>query len=210
MERMKEKRYQMVSRQLEGRDITDPRVLEAMRKVPRHRFVPDRAVPSAYEDYPLTIGRGQTISQPYIVALMTQAVSPKPDHVALEIGTGSGYQTAVLAELVKTVHSIEIIEALGRWSKNTLADYRNVHLKIGDGYEGWPDHAPYDIIMLTAAPARVPPPLFEQLAAGGCLIAPVGEVGQNLLLYRRTEAGIVKKDILSVRFVPMTGKARTR
>ena len=210
MEQMNEKRQRMVRRQMEGRDITDVRVLEVMRKVPRHRFVPDRAVPSAYEDFPLTIGEGQTISQPYIVALMTQAVSPRPDDVVLEIGTGSGYQAAVLAELVKAVYSIEIAEALGERATRTLAElgYHNIHVKTGDAYEGWPDKAPFDIIILTAAPPRVPPPLFEQLAEGGRLIAPVGVVGQNLLLYRKTEAGIVLRDLIAVRFVPMTGTAQ--
>jgi len=205
-----EKRRAMVKRQMEGRDINNIRVLEVMRKVPRHRFVPDRAVPSAYQDYPLSIGEGQTISQPYIVAFMTQAISPKKEDVVLEIGTGSGYQAAVLAELVKKVYTIEIVETLGKRATKTLADlgYDNVQVRIGDGYGGWPEKGPFDIIILTAAPPRVPAPLFEQLAEGGRLIAPVGILGQDLVLYRKTAEGLVEKDLLPVRFVPMTGKAQ--
>jgi len=203
------KRATMVKRQLAGRDIVMQKVLDAMGKVPRHKFVPSGLESAAYEDRPLPIGKGQTISQPYIVAFMTQAVKPAPGHVVLEIGTGSGYQAAVLGELVKEVYTIEIVTELGKRARQTLKDlgYGNIHVKLGDGYDGWPEKAPFDIIMLTAAPGKVPQPLFDQLKVGGVLIAPVGVYYQELIIYTRTEEGIEEKELLAVRFVPMTGKA---
>lgn len=204
-----EARKKMVKKQLARRDIVDQKVLKAMGKVKRHLFVPQRLAGRAYDDHPLPIGHKQTISQPYIVAFMTQAINPKPEHRVLEIGTGSGYQAAVLAELVKEVYTIEIVEPLGKEAAELLDSlgYRNIHPKIGDGYDGWPEHAPFDAIMLTAAPPKVPQPLLEQLKVGGVLVAPVGTHYQELKLYKKTQDGVVSEDILPVRFVPMTGKA---
>ncbi len=200
----------MVRTQMANRDITSKSVLAAMEKVPRHRFVPDELADQAYEDHPLPIGFDQTISQPYIVASMTQALEPGKTDKVLEIGTGSGYQAAVLAELVADVYTIEIVKPLGQRAEKTLADlgYRNVHVRVGDGYAGWPEEAPFDKIMLTAAPPRVPQPLFDQLREGGLLIAPVGVYGQDLVLYRKTAEGMVERELYPVRFVPMTGKAQ--
>jgi len=202
----------MVERQLAGRDITDPRVLDAMRRVPRHLFVPERVRDQAYEDHPLPIGHGQTISQPYIVAYMSQVLELRPDDLVLEIGTGSGYQAAVLGELAGEVHSVEIVEPLAAEAREVLRSlgYGNVHVHTGDGFAGWPDRAPYDRIMLTAAPAEVPMPLLEQMAVGGLLVAPVGERLQELVLFRRHDQGWERKPLLGVRFVPMTGRARER
>jgi len=200
----------MVRTQMANRDITSKRVLAAMEKVPRHRFVPEELVEQACEDHPLPIGFEQTISQPYIVASMTQALDPQPTDRVLEIGTGSGYQAAVLAELAGEVYTIEIVKPLGLQAEKTLAElgYGNVSVRIGDGYAGWPEKAPFDKIMLTAAPAEVPRPLFEQLKEGGLLIAPVGVYSQDLVLYRKTKSGIVEHELYPVRFVPMTGKAQ--
>jgi protein-L-isoaspartate(D-aspartate) O-methyltransferase len=202
----------MVQQQIAGRDVTHPQVLAALRAVPRHLFVPipDRA--RSYEDYPLPIGHGQTISQPYIVGYMTQALNPAPEHRVLEIGTGSGYQTAVLARLVKEVYSIEIVPALGIRAQAALSalGVANVHLAIRDGYDGWPEAAPFDGIMLTAAPVAVPPPLLEQLAVSGALVAPVGPAGfggQALIRMERTGTGFRTEELFGVRFVPLTGKA---
>jgi len=202
----------MVAQQLAGRDITDAAVLEAMRRVQRHRFVPDGLQDQAYLDHPLPIGHDQTISQPYIVAFMSQALALQPEDRVLEIGTGSGYQAAVLGELVREVYSIEIVEPLGERAREILRSlgYENVHVRIGDGYAGWPDEAPFDKIMLTAAPAEVPMPLLEQMAVGGLLVAPVGEQSQELVLIRRHEQGWERKSLLGVRFVPMTGRTRER
>ena len=202
-------RLKMVKKQLARRDIVNQKVLGAMRKVKRHLFVPERLRKRAYDDHPLPIGHDQTISQPYIVAFMTQAIDPKPEHKVLEIGTGSGYQAAVLAELVKDVYTIEIVEPLGKEAAALLDSqgYKNIHPKVGDGYDGWPEHAPFDAIMLTAAPPKVPQPLLDQLKVGGVLIAPVGTHYQELKLYKKTKDGIASSDILPVRFVPMTGKA---
>ncbi len=202
-------RSRMVKKQLARRDIVNQKVLKAMGKVERHKFVPERLVDRAYEDHPLPIGHDQTISQPYIVAFMTQAIKPKPEHKVLEIGTGSGYQAAVLAELVKDVYTIEIVEPLGKEAALLLESlgYKNIHARIGDGYDGWPEHAPFDAIMLTAAPPKVPQPLLDQLKTGGVLIAPVGTHYQELKLYTKTEDGVISEDVLPVRFVPMTGKA---
>ena len=205
-------REQMVELQLESRDIHNRRVLEVMRKVPRHLFMPAGVRQYAYVDSPVPIGEEQTISQPYIVALMTQTVDPQPHHRVLEIGTGSGYQAAVLAELVGEVYTIEIIAVLAERARQTLADlgYDNVEVLHGDGYQGWPEKAPFDIILVTAAPEEIPQPLIDQLAEGGKLVAPVGEVGgiQALTLLTRKEGEIHTTHITDVRFVPMTGEAQ--
>jgi len=200
-----DQRMKMVQQQLEARDIKDPEVLETMRTVKRHLFVPEDQQKRAYEDRPLSIGYGQTISQPYIVAYMTQAVRLKPGDKILEIGTGSGYQAAVLARIVKEVYSIEIIEALALRAEKTLNSigYPNIFIKHGDGYQGWQEHAPYDVIIVTAAPDHVPEKLLEQLAVGGRMVIPVGTSFQNLYLMTKTEDGIKKETLLPVRFVPM-------
>lgn len=203
-------RERMVRTQLEARDVTDRRVLAAMRAVPRHEFVPEAMVPHAYADSPLPIGHGQTISQPYIVALMTQHAGLRPEGRVLEIGTGSGYQAAVLAEVAKEVYSIEIVEPLAAEAERTLRrlGYERIRLRRGDGYRGWPEAAPFDAIVVTAAPATVPPPLLEQLAPGGRLVIPVGRGVQELEVHRRTPDGIRVERIAPVRFVPMTGEAQ--
>src|SRR5687768_8018934 len=199
-------RERMVAEQLAGRDIRDARVLDAMRKVPRHLFVPASMRGSAYQDSPLPIGNDQTISQPYIVAYMTQALELKPTHKVLEIGTGSGYQAAVLSELAAQVYTIEIVGELATRATEALAaaGYRNVHVRHGDGYAGWPEHAPFDAIMVTAAPDHVPEPLVQQLAAGGRMIIPVGDRYQELRLIQKTENGLVERSTIPVRFVPLT------
>ena len=194
-----------------GRERFSDSVMQAMGKVLRHRFVPDSFAHNAYRNRPLPIGEGQTISQPYIVALSTDLIDPKPDHVVLEIGTGSGYQAAVLAELVQHVYSIEIVEPLGREAaaRLTALGYRNVDVRIGDGYQGWPEKAPFDGIIVTAAAPFVPAPLVAQLKPGGKMVIPVGSQlgGQELLLVEKMADGSVrKKVVLPVRFVPMTGK----
>ena len=200
-----EERQQMVEQQLRRRDIKDPRVLEVMGRVPRHLLVPEHLRREAYEDYPLSIGHGQTIAQPYIVAFMTQALDVKPGHKVLEIGTGSGYQAAVLAELAREVYTIEIVEPLGKSAREALASlgYRNVHVRIGDGYQGWPEEAPFDRVIVTAAPEDVPPALVEQLATGGLMAVPVGTVFQELKILRKTPAGLETLARMPVRFVPM-------
>jgi protein-L-isoaspartate(D-aspartate) O-methyltransferase len=203
-------RVQMVERQIQARGVVDPRVLEAMRTVPRERFVPAELEGRAYEDNPLPIGQGQTISQPYIVAYMTEALEVSPDHKVLEIGTGSGYQAAVLGELAREVYTIEIVPELARRSSVVLADlgYTNVHVHEGDGYLGWPEHAPFDRIMVTAAPTAIPQPLVDQLALGGRLIAPVGaqDETQWMTVLEKTEGGLVERRTIPVRFVPLTRK----
>jgi protein-L-isoaspartate(D-aspartate) O-methyltransferase len=198
-------RTRMVQDQLRGRDITDPRVLEVMGRVPRHLFVPESGRAAAYDDHPLPIGHGQTISQPYIVAFMTQALKVQPEHKVLEIGTGSGYQAAVLAELARDVYTIEIVDALGEQARRTLESlgYRNVHVRIGNGYLGWPEQAPFDRIIVTAAPEEVPQPLVDQLAVGGLMAVPVGSVVQELKILRKTGTGLETLDTMPVRFVPM-------
>jgi len=203
------RREAMVRTQIAARDIAAPRVLAAMRKVPRHEFVPSGMVARAYDDTPLPIGHGQTISQPYIVALMTEAAALRPDAKVLEVGTGSGYQAAVLAEVARDVYSIEIVEPLAKEAEVTLRrlGYARVHLRRGDGYRGWPEAAPFDAILVTAAPDKVPAPLLEQLAPGGRLVIPVGRSVQHLEVHRRTEKGIEVERIAPVRFVPMTGEA---
>jgi protein-L-isoaspartate(D-aspartate) O-methyltransferase len=203
-------RGRMVADQLRGRDIDDPRVLAAMTRVPRHLFVPANVRDGAYADHPLPIGHGQTISQPYIVGFMTQALTVQADHKVLEIGTGSGYQAAVLGELAREVYSIEIVEPLADRARATLAGlgYANVHVRTGNGYAGWPEQAPFDRIMVTAAPDEVPPALVEQLKIGGLMAIPVGTADQELRVMRRTETGMQTLRTLPVRFVPMTGKKR--
>ena len=198
----------MVDEQLRGRGIKDARVLEAMARVPRHLFVPPAQRDEAYGDYPLPIGHGQTISQPYIVAFMTEALRLEPTHRVLEIGTGSGYQAAVLAELAGQVFTIEIIEELAESARKTLSDvgYTNVTVRTGNGYLGWPEHAPYDRVMVTAAPDEVPPALVEQLSVDGLMAVPVGSLTQELRVLRRTATGLETLATLPVRFVPMTGK----
>lgn len=201
----------MVERQIKARGVRDERVLAAMRKVPRHLFVPEEEQRNAYQDNPLPIGYRQTISQPYIVAYMTEALQLDGDERVLEIGTGSGYQAAVLAELADEVFSIEIVPELCRQAKETLAalEYENVHVVCGDGYEGLPQHAPFDAIMITASPPKIPQPLVDQLKTGGRMVLPVGKFYQELVLVTKSENGkIEKKKLIPVRFVPMTGKAQ--
>ena len=201
-------RSRMVDEQLQARDISNPRVLDAMRRVPRHLFVPEPERANAYYDGPLPIGHAQTISQPYIVAFMTQALEIEPHHRVLEIGTGSGYQAAVLSVLAREVYTIEIISELADRARKTLGalGYRNVQVRTGNGYLGWPEHAPYDRVMVTAAPDEVPPALVEQLKVGGLMAIPVGGLMQELRILRRTAAGTETLRTLPVRFVPMTGK----
>lgn len=195
----------MVTEQILSRGVTDKSVLAAMRKVPRHLFVPlsHRAV--AYSDGALPIGDGQTISQPYIVAYMTQAARVGPGSRVLEIGTGSGYQTAVLAEIVQEVYTIEILQGLADQAAARLAKlgYKNVKVKQGDGYKGWPEHASYDAILVTAAPPEVPKKLLEQLKQDGCMIVPVGDSFQELRRITRTQSGFKEEPLISVVFVPM-------
>lgn len=200
----------MLRRQIADRGIRDPAVLGAMWSVPRHEFVPPEYLDLAYEDRPLPIGYGQTISQPYIVAYMTAALELGPDDRVLEVGTGSAYQTAVLAEIAREVLSIEIVPALARRAARTLhrLGYRNVRVVAADAHQGLPRAAPFDAIVLTAAPPVVPDALFEQLAPGGRLVAPVGwGSGQRIVRWRRTPAGFVSERLIGVRFVPMTGGA---
>lgn len=192
--------------------IADTTVVAAMRKVPRHLFVPAELRADAYANEPLPIGHEQTISQPFIVALMTQLCRTTSKSRVLEIGTGSGYQAAVLAEVAGEVYSIEIVEPLGKRAAKDLKDagYDRIHLRIGDGYLGWPEAAPFDAILVTCAPENVPTPLQEQLAEGGRLVIPVGEEGdQDLVVVEKKNGALVKKEIVPVRFVPMTGKAET-
>ncbi len=205
------RREQMVARQLRGRDITDERVLAAIQRVPRHLFVPENWRKQAYDDRPLPIGHDPTISQPYIVALMTQLARPETHSRVLEVGTGSGYQAAVLAELAAEVYSIEIVCPLAEEASERLRslEYRNVTVRCGDGYRGWPEHAPFDVILVTAAPDHIPQPLVDQLAVGGRLVVPVGEFFQELLVIEKDPDGTVRRrSIAAVRFVPMTGEAR--
>jgi protein-L-isoaspartate(D-aspartate) O-methyltransferase len=205
-----ERRHRMVKEQIASRGISDRAVLAAMMKVPRHRFVPPDLGHLAYIDSPLPIGSGQTISQPYIVALMTQSLGLKDGGRVLEIGTGSGYQAAVLAEIADTVYTIEIIPGLADRAQRLLGDlgYRNVFVRAGDGYFGWPDKAPFDGVIVTAAAPELPPRLVEQLKIGGRFVIPVGESFQNLEVYEKRSDGLVLLSTLPVRFVPMTGVIR--
>src|SRR5437016_10230387 len=203
-------RQRMVQEQLMPRGVHDERVLAAMSKVPREEFVPDNLRDKSYSDNALPIGHDQTISQPFIVAFMTEQLHPKATDRVLEIGTGSGYQAAVLAELVKDVYTIEIIEPLAKEASARLArlDYKNAHVKIGDGYEGWPEVAPFDSIIVTCAPDKVPQPLTQQLKEGGRMIVPVGSgIDQQLFLLEKKEGQMAERAILPVRFVPMAGEA---
>jgi protein-L-isoaspartate(D-aspartate) O-methyltransferase len=193
-----------------GRDMLDSRVLAAMAAVPRHRFVPASLLREAYDNRPLPIGHGQTISQPYIVALMTDLLRLRPGDRVFELGTGSGYQAAILAQLAKAVYSVEIVEPLGREAGQRLAreGYANVRVKVADGYYGWPEHAPFDAIVVTAAGSHVPPPLVRQLKPGGRMVIPVGTsfLTQHLMLIEKQADGTVtSRQILPVRFVPLTG-----
>ena len=214
-ERFDAARAEMVREQLTGpgRDIRHAGVLRAMGKVPRHRFVPPDHQSHAYSDHPLPIGHGQTISQPYVVAFMSERLDPQPADRVLEIGTGSGYQAAVLAELVAEVYSIEIIEPLARSAEATLAGlgYTNVHVRAGDGYLGWPEAAPFDAVIVTCAPDHVPPALISQVKDGGRLIIPVGgRFNQELVLLEKRGTNVEQRAVLPVRFVPMTGEAAPR
>jgi protein-L-isoaspartate(D-aspartate) O-methyltransferase len=203
-------RAEMVRDQLQRRDIKDPCVLAAMLKVPRHEFVPASIINSAYDDSALPLDLGQTISQPYIVGFMTQALKLAGGERVLEIGTGSGYQAAVLAEIVSEVYTVEIIPKLAERANDLLAKmgYTNIHIRTGDGYEGWPEFAPFDKIMVTAAPDRIPQPLIDQLKNGGTMIIPVGRLDQELVVIEKKETGVVRQSSIPVRFVPMTGKAQ--
>jgi len=203
-------RQQMVAEQIagRGRDIREPRVLEAMRTVPRHAFVPPDLAAEAYADHPLPIGYGQTISQPYIVAFMTEQLRPRATDRVLEVGTGSGYQAAVLSRLVGEVYTVATVQPLAARATQDLArlGYTNVFVRAGDGYLGWPEKAPFDAIIVTCAPEQVPPPLIDQLKDGGRMMIPVGGFGdQNLVLIEKREGQISRQAVLPVRFVPMTG-----
>ena len=203
-------RLAMVENQIESRGVSNPRVLEAMRTVPRHLFVPESVRAMAYADHPLPIGEEQTISQPYIVAVMTELLNPQPEDRVLEIGTGSGYQAAVLSGLARHVYTIEILPSLAQRAEETLQanGYHNVTVITGDGYRGLPDVAPFDGIIVTAASEEVPRPLLEQLAIGGRMVIPVGTIDQELQVIERTEKGFETKSVLPVRFVPMTGESQ--
>ncbi len=201
-------REKMVETQIKARGVKDPRVLSALRKVERHRFVPEEYLNSAYSDQPLPIGEGQTISQPYIVALMTELLELKGDEKVLEIGTGSGYQAAILGELAKEVYTIEIVESLASMAKNRILElgYQNIKVKAGDGYLGWPEVAPFDAIIVTAAPDHIPKPLLDQLKEGGRMVVPVGTYAQELKKIVKRSGKIETTDVIPVVFVPMTGE----
>ena len=211
--RYAEARLRMVREQMRGRGIRDKRVLIAMERVPRHRFTQPGFAAMAYADSPLPIGSDQTISQPYIVALMTELARVDPEDRALDVGTGSGYQAAVLGELCEQVHGIEIVPELCESARRRLKEqgYGNVEIRCGDGYRGWPEHAPFDVIILAAAPDHVPQPLVDQLAVGGRLVLPVGGFSQDLIVIEKQEDGSIRKEnVAPVRFVPMTGEAKKR
>jgi protein-L-isoaspartate(D-aspartate) O-methyltransferase len=206
--RFEEQRLEMVRTQIAARGITDSLVLRAMSAVPRHKFVPDDELLSAYDDHPLPIGYSQTISQPYIVALMSELLHPRKDMNVLEVGTGSGYQAAVLAEIVDSVFTIEIVQPLAESARERLKGlgYTNVQVRAGDGYRGWPGHEPYDAIIVTAAVNHIPQPLIDQLAEGGRMVLPEGEPYgvQNLILVVKHDGKVTVEEILPVRFVPLT------
>lgn len=201
-------RSDMVEQQIVARGVSDKRVIDAMSIVPRHLFVPQLFKAAAYADRPLPIGFNQTISQPYIVAYMTEKLNLKPNSRVLEIGTGSGYQVAVLAHLAKEVYSIEIVEPLGKRAKNLLASlgYKNVFVRLGDGYAGWPDKAPFDAVIVTAAADHIPQALIDQLKVGGTLVIPIGTDWQDLIRVTRTASGVKNESLLPVVFVPLTRK----
>ena len=198
-------RKRMVNDQIVSRGVRDPRVLAALGRVPRHLFVPPDVQPRAYDDTPLPIGLGQTISQPYIVAYMTEALQVRAEDSVLEIGTGSGYQAAVLAELVRQVYSMEIVPELADRARGTLAGegYQNVEVRTGDGYRGWPERAPFARIIVTAAPPEIPQALVDQLAVGGRMVLPVGTGSQEMVIVTRTTSGVTQERTIPVRFVPM-------
>jgi len=203
-------RERMVKEQVAMRGVTDERVLRAMRKVPREQFVPEQIRGQSYSDGPLPIGYDQTISQPFVVAFMTEKLGLRPTDRVLEIGTGSGYQAAILAELAAKVYTIEIVEPLGKRAEETLQrlGYKNVQVKIGDGYQGWPEHAPFDAVIVTCAPDHVPRPLVEQTKEGGRIVIPVGSAGdQTLYLLEKKNGRLEQRNVLPVSFVPMTGEA---
>jgi len=204
-------REMMVRQQIEARGINDQRVLNAMRKVERHLFVPSDLASKAYGDFPLPIGWEQTISQPYIVAFMTEALEIGSRSKVLEIGTGSGYQAAVLAEICDSVYTVEIIPGLGEKARDllTLLGYKNVHVRIGDGYQGWKQHAPYQAIIVTCSPTHVPQPLIDQLAEGGRMIIPVGvRNNQDLVVLVKKNGRLIQQHVLPVRFVPMVNQTQ--
>jgi protein-L-isoaspartate(D-aspartate) O-methyltransferase len=207
---LRARRLEMVEEQIRQRGVTDTRVLDAMRSVPRERFVPKELMSQAYEDGPLPIGFGQTISQPYIVAYMTEALDVSSSHKVLEIGTGSGYQAAVLSPLAREVYTIEIVPELAKQAESVLRalGHTNVHVRAGDGYVGWPEQAPFDRIIVTAAPEVLPAPLVEQLAPGGRLVVPVGAQGgpQWMTVVEKTPMGVVERRTIPVQFVPFTRK----
>jgi protein-L-isoaspartate(D-aspartate) O-methyltransferase len=198
----------MIDEQLRARGVTDRRVLAAMAAVPRERFVPEHLVPRAYEDGPLPIGAGQTISQPYLVAYMADALAIAPDHKVLEIGTGSGYHAAVLGQLAREVYTIEIVPVLAQRAAALLKElgYANIHVREGDGYAGWSEHAPFDRILVTAAPDQIPQPLIDQLVPGGRMVIPVGEQGvtQWMTIVEKTSKGVMQRQTIPVQFVPFT------
>ena len=204
-EGMQAARDRMVANQIRARRIESEAVLKAMARVPRHLFVPEDARALAYDDRPLAIGRGQTISQPYIVAYMTEALQLSPEHTVLEIGTGSGYQAAVLATIAKQIYSIEIVPELAERARQTLADlgYRNIDVRADDGYRGWPERAPFARIIVTAAPPHIPQALIDQLAVGGLMVVPVGTDTQEIVIVTKNEQGFAQKRTIAVRFVPM-------
>lgn len=202
------RRLEMVEQQIRRRGIHDERILTVMSRIPRHLFVPSELQKQAYDDQPLPIGYGQTISQPYIVALMTELVQPHPSDRALEIGTGCGYQTAVLSELVQEVYGLEIIEPLAKLARTHLrhSGHSNTEIRLGDGYQGWKEHAPFQIIMVAAAPDHIPQPLLDQLGPGGRMVIPIGQSSQQLLLVEKSQDGSIdRRQIAPVAFVPMTG-----
>ena len=205
---LRARREAMVEQQISQRGVIDARVLDAMRAVPRERFVPPESRSEAYEDRPLPIGSGQTISQPYIVAYMTEVLEVAPSHKVLEVGTGSGYQAAVLSELVREVYTIEIVPELARRAETVLRELNrtNIHVRAGDGYAGWPEEAPFDRIIVTAAPEQLPSPLVDQLAAGGRLVVPVGSQGgpQWMTIVDKTSTGVTERRTIPVQFVPFT------
>ncbi len=214
-QRIEEARNRMVDEEIVAAGVKNPRVIEAMRTVPRHEHIPPRYRPvpfdKAYWDMGLAIGNSQTISAPFVVAYMTEAIDPQPTDKVLEIGTGSGYQAAVLSHLAKEVYTIEIVEPLGKWAARVLERYPNVKTKIGDGYQGWPEYAPFDKIIVTCSPEKVPPKLVEQLKEGGRMVVPVGErYSQRLYLFIKQNGELTREALRPVLFVPMTGEAESK
>ena len=204
------KRFLMVENQIISRGIQNPGVIQAMLKVPRHEFVSESYRDSSYNDSPIPIEKGQTVSQPYIVALMTELLAPAPGKKILEVGTGSGYQSAILAETGCDLYTVEIIDSIAIRAREVLErlGYSDINFKIGDGYSGWEEHAPYDGIIVTAAPSQIPEKLIEQMKPGGRMVVPVGKVNQELKLIERTDRGVDIKNVTSVRFVEMTGESK--